>query len=293
MPRFNRTAKLWEKNQSSFEQLATLEGHTHAVWKAVFSTDDKLIASSGYNGEIIIWNVEKQRPQLTPIRAHTSQIAGLAFSKEGTRLVSASDDRSIKIWDVASGIELFVLRDQGDSQIVHVSFSKDGSKLVSGNAEGWVTIRAVSDEHANARPFLPQNAEEFSFLGEQISTSPNASVEELNLELKNAEKCCRYFPSNKAYGNLGFAQYRLGKLADAIKSLTEADRLEPIHNGHPDERPYIEAFLAMALLRTGDNLAKANQLRSEFETKRKENWPKDDRITALANEVDRVFAAAK
>ena len=158
----DRLVKLWDA--TTFQLLHTFAGHRHTVWRAIFSPADDIIASSSYDGQIILWDVERLK-QIRSIKAHQNQIAGLAFSADGSRIVSASDDQMIKIWDIDSGIELFVLRDKNDSPIVHASFSRDGKKLVSGNQGGWLTIRSTRDLGSDARPFLPQDAEEIMTSG--------------------------------------------------------------------------------------------------------------------------------
>lgn len=281
----DRTIKLW--NANSYELIKTFEGHRNSVWKAIFSPSGDSIASSSYDGEIIIWNVVTKE-KLQRFQAHTNQIAGLTFSKNGSRLVSASDDKTIKIWDVQSAIEMFVLRDKDDALITHVSFSRNGDKLVSGTSNGRVTIRAVSKTNALSQPFLPQDAEKMSIDGLRFVTSRNVAMEDLKREFKYAEKCCKYFPSYKTFTNLGIAQYRLGKFQEAIENLTEADRLEPIQYGEPDEPPNIEAFLAMSLFQS-NRLAKADEFRAEFQSKVDENWVGDEKMTALVEEIEDVF----
>lgn len=282
----DETVRLWDTE--SFEMVHCFEGHQHAVWRAIFSPNDALIYSTGYNGELITWDVAS-RKLLSRVAAHTNQIAGVASTLDGERIVTASDDETIKVWDSVSGIELFVLRDKGDTPITHVSFSEDGKRLVSGNGGGYVTIRAISDKLADTKPFLPMQANAITVAGLRVITSRSLSEEELERELQRAEKCCSYYPSYRTYANLGIAQFRLGQFTRAIESLEEADRLEPIQYGEPDELPYIEGYLAMALFRTNE-LERAELMRAEFEAKWKGYWEADERITSLAQEIEQVFA---
>ncbi|MDB4534331.1 protein kinase [Vicingaceae bacterium] len=282
----DKTVRLWDA--TSFELLHTFEGHTNGVWKAIFSPDGSLIASSSYDGEVILWDVAGRKKDRT-IDAHTDQIAGLAFSKDGSRLVTASDDRTIKIWELDSGTDLFVLRDKGDAPIVHVSFSNDGTKLVSSNAKGWVTIRTANNYDRDSQPFLPQEAHQLAIDGIQVVNSSDATKQDYDREWANADKCVRYYPSYESYTIRGIAEFRLGRINQAVVSLEEAHRLAPIEYGEPDLPPYIEGYLAMAYLKSGkkiraDDMRKQLIIRSDIEL-----WVGDECIMRLRQEVDQKF----
>ncbi|MEM7455202.1 MAG: protein kinase [Planctomycetota bacterium] len=281
------TVKLWDA--TTFELLHTFDDHTGPVWKAIFSPDGKLLASSGYDGTMAVWNLA-DRELVWARKSHTNQIAGLAFSADGKRLVSASDDGTIKIWDVGSGTELFVLRDTGDSSIVHVAFSPDGNQLVSGNAEGWLTIRTASEAGKEVHPFLPEDATELTIKSLPRITCGDLTAEEFREELRNAQLCCRYYPSYASFTNLGIIQYRLGEYPDAVDSLMEARRLEEIQYGEPDLAPNIEGYLALALLQTGDRRQFADEIRSVFEEKRNTLlWREDESLVSLAAEIEQLM----
>lgn len=278
----DKTVRVWDEK---FEPVHTFTGHKNAVWRAVFSPDGDTIASSSYDGEIILWNFVT-REMTRSINAHTDQIAGLAFSPDGSQLVSASDDSTMRIWDVASGIDLFVLRDRDDSQIVHVSFSRDGRRLVSGGGSGWVTIRSATAT-ASATPFLPHQAVELCTDGLLAVTAEAPSQETFTEELGRAQKCCDHYPSYRSWTIRGIAEFRLGRYDEAMRSLREARRLEPIEYGEPDVRPFIEGFLAMAARRCG-NSETAEDALTTFKRKA-DQWDRDQQVARLRAEVSREF----
>ncbi len=285
----DKKVKLWDV-ENSFSLVDELKGHSNAIWRAIFSHDDKLIASCGYDGEIILWDAEKREMVGSPIEAHSDQIAGLTFNRDSSRLVSASDDGTIKFWDVEMGLELFVLRDREHSHIVHVSFSPDGSKLISGNSEGWLNIR-TADTFAEEPKllFLPRDATKIEINSQEILILPKSEQINYVVELEMAIKCVEHYPSYRGYTNRGMAEYRLGLFKEAVKSLEEAYRLEPIQYGEPDIPPYIEGFLAMSLLNIGDKES-AIEMRKEFDKKRlTELMAEDPTVIHLANEVNKMF----
>jgi WD40 repeat protein len=72
------------------------------IYSVVFSSDNQLIASGGYDGKIAVWHIDTGQ-NLLSIKAHTAFVMGLAFIDNNTKLVSTSIDKYVKIWDVASG----------------------------------------------------------------------------------------------------------------------------------------------------------------------------------------------
>jgi WD40 repeat protein len=281
----DETVKLWDT--TSWELLHTFVGHEHIVWRAVISPDGDTLASSGYEGSLILWSISKRKMIMPPIRAHEDQIAGLAFSPDGKRIVTASDDRRIKVWDVASGVEFLVLRDRVGSNMVSASFSDDGTKLISGDSDGWVTIRSSKKHVKDEVRFLPTDGIRIIVDGHKQVIDPNVSEETLHEVVKKTEKCCKYYPTFQSFTVLGIAQYKLGEFEEAIASMRESIRLEPIEYGESDVRPDSEGYLTMALLKVGD-VDGANAIRKVFDEKRL-YWSEDERVIRLGNEIDELF----
>ncbi len=282
----DHSIKLWDTH--SFDLLETFAEHNREVWRARFSPTGQTFASSGYDGEVILWDVTTRKP-IRRFKGHKNQVAGLAFSVDGKRLVTASDDKTIRIWDIDSAIELFSLQDKGDFPIVHVSFSKDGMKLISGNSKGWVTIRSALEGTVSNRAVLPETVELKAIQGLPVARSKNSTEAELRNELEKSLMGCSTYPSFKTFRNAGMAQYRLGQYQEAIESLREALRLEPIQYGQSDIRPDLEAFYSMALVKSGQ-LEEATKVLTTFKEKiNNPLWVKDSIMLELIEEVEQVF----
>jgi len=126
--------------------IATLTGHADTVRNVAFSHDGKWLAAAGglcaKQGEVKIWNVEKQAPVLT-IKGHDDCIYGLAFSPDGKLLATSSYDKLIKLWDTTTGQEVRTLKDHIDA-VYALAFTPDGKRLVSGSADRGVKIWDVA-----------------------------------------------------------------------------------------------------------------------------------------------------
>ena len=70
--------RLWET--SSGRPLATLQGHTGAVWGVALVADGQLVASGGEDGTVRLWETGTGRP-LATLQGHTGAVWGVALSR--------------------------------------------------------------------------------------------------------------------------------------------------------------------------------------------------------------------
>jgi len=81
---------------------ATLAGHTGKVQNIRFSPDGQLLASSGHDGQILLWDVQSNKA-IRNLKGHTKAIYEVTFSKDGSLLASAGEDGVVRVWEVRSG----------------------------------------------------------------------------------------------------------------------------------------------------------------------------------------------
>ena len=103
-----------------------LDGHPSTVKTIAYSTDGRLLAVSGSDKYIHIYDNEN-RAWRKPLSGHSGPINSIAFSPDGKTLISCSEDKRINIWNWREGNLIRDLRYEEDvSGIKKISISPDG-----------------------------------------------------------------------------------------------------------------------------------------------------------------------
>ncbi len=154
-------------------------GHSQGVIALAYSPDGSILASSGGDNAVKLWDVASEReirtigPNLAAmsltfspdgqilaattldqkvrlldpatgrdiriLTGHVGPVGCAAFSPDGRVLASGGDDRTIRLWDVASGRQLAMLG--GFSRLVlSVAFSPDGRYLAANSEDHAIRL---------------------------------------------------------------------------------------------------------------------------------------------------------
>jgi WD40 repeat protein len=116
---------------------ATLTGHDHFVSCLGFTRDGRMLASSGIDQRVKLWDVATGREQRTLLPQQC--VGAVAFSPDGrtvavgARLGEGSDDRplSVTLWDVASGTRRKPELQTGCA-VAALAYAPDGRTLAVG-----------------------------------------------------------------------------------------------------------------------------------------------------------------
>jgi len=111
------------------ETIHSFLGHKGRVNRVRLSPDGKLLASSGIDKTIQVWDVSTGK-NLVSLRGHTAHVYGVSFHPDGKRLASCGRDRSVRVWDVSLGKQIQLFKGHTD-QVIDVEFSPDGKHLAS------------------------------------------------------------------------------------------------------------------------------------------------------------------
>jgi WD40 repeat protein len=125
---------------ASYAGIAALRAHAAEVLSVAFSRDGKLLASSGGDNSVRLWDVASHRQVGSPLTGHTSRVSSVAFSPDGKLLASSGVEDSVRLWDVASHRQVGVLSSSGTGGFLSVASSPDGKLLASGGVDGSVRL---------------------------------------------------------------------------------------------------------------------------------------------------------
>ena len=123
----DNTATVW--NIDTGTHVLELTGPDVGRATAVFSPDDRLIATGHNDGTVRLWDATTGQ-QLRVLRGHQGELGYTAFTPDGHRLVTGGEDRTVRIWDVATGDEDATSRLSGLRGWPHwLAVSPDGTRL--------------------------------------------------------------------------------------------------------------------------------------------------------------------
>lgn len=87
------------KSAENWKCTYTLRGHAGDILDLAWSPQDRWLASSSVDNNIIIWDVQNSPPSMViTLRGHTGLVKGVTWDPVGKFLASQSDDRTVKVW---------------------------------------------------------------------------------------------------------------------------------------------------------------------------------------------------
>lgn len=111
---------------------------------ARFSPDGRILALSGYRGDLTLWDLSSALPIRTlPARA---SLTGVVFANDGKRMLTGHKDGAIRLWDMESGAVLDALRakprgdDPSPTAIIGLSIDGKGEHVVTAEFGPAVTV---------------------------------------------------------------------------------------------------------------------------------------------------------
>ncbi len=105
------------------------DGHKSAARRVAISPDGRLLATSGVDWQVIIWDFAR-RERVETLSEHTGIVGALAFAPNGKWLASGSHDQRLIVWDTGSWRKVKEMSFQ-EGRVSAAEFSPDGSLLAA------------------------------------------------------------------------------------------------------------------------------------------------------------------
>jgi WD40 repeat protein len=118
-------------------------GHTGSVTSCTFSPDGTLIATTGDDAGVVLWQLT-DHTRRRRVTGHTAAVWDADFSPDGALLVTASADHTARIWRVADASARAIL--DHDDEVTSCAFSPDGNLVATTCGNGTVRLWNVATQ---------------------------------------------------------------------------------------------------------------------------------------------------
>ncbi|MBK8913177.1 MAG: protein kinase [Phycisphaerales bacterium] len=135
---------------TTWERVATLDGHISSIYALAFSPDGRRLVTGGRDRELRVWDV-RRRGLIATLAGHVDDVFAAAVSPDGVRIVSGGRDRVIRVWDAERLSEITQLHGH-TSYVYCLAFSPDGGTLASGGGDDTVRLWELRPYRERSRP---------------------------------------------------------------------------------------------------------------------------------------------
>ena len=117
--------------------------HLGKVSDITFSPNGNLMASSGWGGTIILWDMINEKKFLSTNAGHKGPINSLQFSDDGRYLFSSGYDGTIRKFDIFNNISEGIIVSHGWG--INVFYlNENGNSIIYGTTDGSINVQNLS-----------------------------------------------------------------------------------------------------------------------------------------------------
>ncbi len=125
--------------------VATLQGHTEAVYALAFTPDGKHVVTGSGDRALKVWEVAtgKELKTFAGPTGHQNLVLSVSVSPDGSLIASGGSDNTAKVWDFPRTSPLREIAKSDGTQALAVS--PDGTRLAGGGKDGNIHIWNIAD----------------------------------------------------------------------------------------------------------------------------------------------------
>lgn len=143
---------LWESKTIGTDKTVRhqLPGHTGLITSTAFSTDQKLLATSGSDSLIIIWNIGQTVTKTVPMKS-SSQVRAMVFCGNDS-IITALESGNIVLWKISGNEQIELYKNPGDLPL-SLAWNSRKRVLFAGCTKGslfWM----IPDKYKSEAPSL-------------------------------------------------------------------------------------------------------------------------------------------
>jgi WD40 repeat protein len=119
--------RVWDLEENRLNRLKISVDNTKGG-AVSYSNNGKIIASSGDNNLIYLWNASTGE-KIHTLRGHNASVRSIAFNPKDNFLLSSSHDSTLRIWDVKT--EKCIAKVKVKGYLKSASYNKKGTQIIS------------------------------------------------------------------------------------------------------------------------------------------------------------------
>eukprot|EP00744_Colponema_vietnamica_P016360 GILI01022944.1.p1 GENE.GILI01022944.1~~GILI01022944.1.p1 ORF type:complete len:984 (+),score=270.62 GILI01022944.1:46-2952(+) len=119
--------------------------HDGPVHGLAIAPNDQFLATAGKDKTVSVWNIiGKKLYKEAAMKGHKRAVTAVCFSPADRVLASCANDATIRLWSLASFSCIKSLQHESQKPILQLSFFNKGLQIVSTDAEGTLSVWALS-----------------------------------------------------------------------------------------------------------------------------------------------------
>lgn len=137
----DKSARIWDLNDSKFPELVRFNGHGGEVTAVAFNSNATQVLSGSADKTLKLWNAA-DAAEIKAFAGHAAAIVGVAFDNSN-QPVSASADKTIRTWNAGNGQQARAISDP--QPLSSIAISQDRTRIAVAGADKAVRVYQLNN----------------------------------------------------------------------------------------------------------------------------------------------------